>query len=87
MQDLVNYGADAIFQVGDNLNDKDIDTLIREGEEKALALQNKAAAISKDKLDIANFELNSMNLYSFEDVDYQKKRREEENIKMDELVR
>lgn len=72
MQDLVNYGADAIFQVGDNLNDKDIDTLIREGEEKALALQNKAAAISKEKLDIANFELNSMNLYSFEDVDYQK---------------
>ena len=70
MQDLVNYGADAIFQVGDNLNDKDIDTLIREGEEKALALQNKAADISKAKLDIANFELNSMNLYSFEDVDY-----------------
>ena len=87
MQDLVNYGADAIFQVGDNLNDKDIDTLIREGEEKAMALQNKAAAISKEKLDIANFELNSMNLYSFEDVDYQKQRREEENIKMDELVR
>ncbi len=28
-----------------------------------------------------------MNLYSFEDVDYQKQRREEENIKMDELVR
>ncbi len=42
MQDMVNYGADAIFQVGDNLNDKDIDTLIREGEAKANALQQKA---------------------------------------------
>lgn len=38
MQDLVNYGADAIFQVGDNLNDKDIETLISEGEKKATAL-------------------------------------------------
>ena len=28
-----------------------------------------------------------MNLYSFEDVDYQKQRREEENIKLNELVR
>ena len=32
MQDMVNYGADGIFQVGDSLDDKDIDTLIREGE-------------------------------------------------------
>ena len=28
MADMVNYGADAIFQVGDSLNQKDIDTLI-----------------------------------------------------------
>ena len=38
MIDMVNYGADAIFEVGDNLNDKDIETLIREGELKATAL-------------------------------------------------
>lgn len=35
---MVNYGADAIFEVGDHLNDKDIETLIREGEQKANAL-------------------------------------------------
>ena len=34
-----------------------------------------------------DFELNSMNLYNFEDVDYAKKRREEENIKLNEHVR
>ena len=38
MIDMVNYGADEIFEVGDNLNDKDIETLIREGELKATAL-------------------------------------------------
>lgn len=70
MQDMVNYGADAIFQVGDNLNDKDIDTLIREGEAKANALQQKATQLSKEKMDLTNFEMNSMNLYNFEDVDY-----------------
>jgi hypothetical protein len=34
-----------------------------------------------------DFELNSMNLYNFEDVDYAKQRREEENLKLNELVR
>jgi len=42
--------------------------------------------MSKEKLDITNFEMNSMNLYSFEDVDYAKARREEENLKMNEYV-
>ena len=38
MMDMVNYGADAIFQVGDNLNEKDIETLIQEGEHRAKKL-------------------------------------------------
>jgi len=38
-------------------------------------------------MDITNFEMNSMNLYNFEDVDYAKQRREEENLKLNELVR
>jgi len=73
--------------VGDNLNDKDIETLIREGEEKAIALQQKAAQVSKEKINMIDFEMNSMNLYNFEDVDYAKARREEENLKMSEFVR
>lgn len=84
---MVNYGADAIFQVGDNLNDKDIDTLIREGETKANALQQKATQLSKEKMDLTNFEMNSMDLYNFEDVDYARKRREEENLRLTEYVR
>jgi hypothetical protein len=61
--------------------------LIREGEEKAIALQQKAAQVSKEKMNMIDFEMNSMNLYNFEDVDYAKQRREEENLKMSEFVR
>lgn len=84
---MVNYGADAIFQVGDNLNDKDIETLIIEGENKARALTQKAADISKEKMNMLDFQMNNMNLYNFEDVDYAKQRRDDENFKLNELVR
>jgi len=72
MMDMVNYGADAIFQVGDNLNQQDIETLIMEGERKARALTQKAADISKEKMNMLDFQMNNMNLYNFEDVDYAK---------------
>lgn len=38
MQDMLNYGADKIFEVGDIVNEKDIEILIAEGEKSALAL-------------------------------------------------
>jgi calcineurin-like phosphoesterase len=38
MQDMLNYGADAIFTVGNSFSDRDIDALIEEGERKALNL-------------------------------------------------
>jgi hypothetical protein len=35
LKDMVNYGADAIFDMGSDLDDDDIEKVIREGEEKA----------------------------------------------------
>lgn len=32
---MVNYGADAIFEIGSQIDDDDIEELIRQGEEKA----------------------------------------------------
>lgn len=72
MQDMLNYGADKIFEVGDIVNEKDIESLIAEGEKSALALQKRAAEVSKEKMNMADFTMNTMNLYSFEDVDYAK---------------
>jgi hypothetical protein len=36
MQEMLNYGADAIFTIGSNLKDKDIDQMIEDGERRAL---------------------------------------------------
>jgi SWI/SNF-related matrix-associated actin-dependent regulator of chromatin subfamily A member 5 len=87
MIDMVNYGADGIFQVGDQLDDRDIDTLIREGEERAMSIFKKANSAAQDKLNLSDFTMNSMNLYQFEDVDYAKKRRAEEQEKIMEQVK
>lgn len=69
---MVNYGADGIFQVGNELCDQDIDSLIEEGKNRANNLATEAADKMKDKMNMADFEMNTMNLYQFEDVDYAK---------------
>ena len=72
MQDMVNYGADGIFAVGNQLCDQDIDKLIDEGQKRAMNMQQEASEKMKDKMNMADFEFNTMNLYEFEDVDYAK---------------
>ena len=46
MADMVNYGADAIFTVGSNVNDKDIDALIEDGLQRS----NNAALTAEKKI-------------------------------------
>ena len=84
---MVNYGADGIFQVGNELCDQDIDSLIQEGKNRANNMQSEAADKMKDKMNMADFEMNTMNLYQFEDVDYAKQKRDEAQIKVDEYLR
>ena len=38
LKDMVNYGADAIFEIGSNIDDEDIEEMIKNGEEKAMNL-------------------------------------------------
>ena len=74
---MVNYGADAIFEIGSDVDDDDIEELIKNGEAKALDIQKQADEIMKEKFDMVNFEMNSCNLYQFEDVDYLKEKRKD----------
>jgi hypothetical protein len=60
---MVNYGADAIFEIGSNCDDDDIDNIIKEGEIRATLLQQQAEQVMKEKFDMINFEMNSCNLY------------------------
>ena len=87
MQEMVNYGADGIFAVGNELCDQDIDTLIDEGKRRAQGMQEEAQQKMEGKMNMADFELNTMNLYQFEDVDYAKQKRDEAQLKVDEYLR
>ena len=77
LKDMVNYGADAIFEMGSNIDERDIEQMIIEGEEKAKNINAQFDDTIKEKFNMANFEMNSCNLYEFEDVDYLKEKRKE----------
>lgn len=76
---MVNYGADEIFRMGSvDVQDEDIETLIKKGLERADNQQKKAEEIVKDKFNMLDFQMNSVNMYQFEDVDYLKEKRKEQ---------
>ena len=54
--------------------------MIKDGEEKARDINNQAEEMMKDKFDMTNFEMNSCNLYQFEDVDYLKEKRKDAEL-------
>ena len=79
LKDVMNYGADEIFKIGDTFTDEDIETMINKGLENATMLQNKVnEKIDDTKFDLINFEMKPSHYYEFEDEDYLKKRREEQ---------
>ena len=77
LRDMVNYGADAIFDMGSDVEDEDIEKIIKEGEDKARNLDAQAEKILENKFNMLNFEMNSCNLYEFEDIDYLQVKRKE----------
>jgi hypothetical protein len=53
--------------------------MIQKGEDRANEIQQKAEEVLQDKFNMLDFQINSVNMYQFEDVDYlQEKRREQE---------
>lgn len=60
---MVNYGADAIFEIGSNIDDDDLEKMIKDGEERAFNLNKQAEDIMKEKFNMINFEMNACNLY------------------------
>ena len=87
LKDVMNYGADEIFKVGDTCTDEDIEIMINKGLENATQLQNKVdEKIDDTKFDLVNFEMKPSHYYDFEDEDYLKKRREEQKKVITENV-
>ena len=87
LKDVVNYGADEIFKVGDAVTDEDIESMIQKGLDNAQTLQQKVNdKIDDTKFDMINFEMKPSHYYDFEDEDYLKKRREEQKKVINENV-
>jgi hypothetical protein len=75
---MVNYGADEIFKVGStDVQDEDIELLIKRGLDKAETMQKRAENVIKDKFNMLDFQVNTVNMYQFEDVDYLQEKRKE----------
>ena len=87
LKDVVHYGADEIFKVGDTITEEDIEDMIKKGLDDASALKQKVDdKIDEDKFDMANFEMKPNNYFDFEDEDYRQKRREEQKKIINENV-
>jgi SWI/SNF-related matrix-associated actin-dependent regulator of chromatin subfamily A member 5 len=87
LKDVVNYGADEIFKIGDTCTEDDIEEMIKKGFENATDLKNKVDdKIDETKFDLINFEMKPSHYYDFEDEDYLKKRREEAKKVINENV-
>ena len=53
---MVNYGADEIFKVGStDVQDEDIELLIKRGLDKAETMQKRAENVIKDKFNMIDF--------------------------------
>jgi hypothetical protein len=76
-QDMVNYGADAIFEIGSDIDEMDLEKMIEEGEQRVQTLNKEAEDLMKEKFNMVNFEMNPCNLYEFEDIDYLKEKRKD----------
>jgi len=64
---MVNYGADEIFRMGTtDVQDEDIEELIKKGLERADKQQRKAEEVIKDKFNMVDFQVNTINIYQFE---------------------
>ena len=74
---MVNYGADAIFEIGSDIDEMDIEQMIKDGEDRAKTLNMEAEEMMKEKFNMVNFEMNPCNLYEFEDIDYLKEKRKD----------
>jgi len=88
LSSMISYGADSIFKAGDDITSEDIDIIIQKGEQQAKELQEKSDKIVSQKYDMKNFEINTCNLWEFEDQDYFQKRKEiEQKIIADNVVK
>ena len=80
LQEMLHYGADAIFKATDedqDITEADLALILQRGEYKFEKLnQDLEEELERKKMNLVDFE-SKIDLWQFESVDYSKKRREE----------
>eukprot|EP01022_Parablepharisma_sp_SALTPOND_P033035 TRINITY_DN88077_c0_g1_i1.p1 TRINITY_DN88077_c0_g1~~TRINITY_DN88077_c0_g1_i1.p1 ORF type:complete len:953 (+),score=162.07 TRINITY_DN88077_c0_g1_i1:578-3436(+) len=88
LKQMLQFGADQVFEGNDDMfkGEEDIDKLILKGEEQAKDMSKKVDEKIKAQYNLANFSINALNLYEFENEDYREKKRVEEKKAMNKAL-
>jgi len=78
LKTMIQHGASEIFRSSGNLTDEDIDILLERGERKTTEKNSKFESMfNKQGSNMLDLAINDLNYYTFEDVDYQKMKKDE----------
>lgn len=75
LKDLVTYGSKVIFKAQEGtLQNQDLDMLLERGEQRAIEMNKKVENyLQKNKEQLFDLGINSINVYEFEGADYKEK--------------
>lgn len=89
LQDMLHYGADAIFKTTEDesdIKDEDIEAILTRGDERMSQMHSEIDnQIDQKKMNLVDFE-SKIDLWRFEDFDYSKKRKEESKNAIQEAI-
>ena len=81
LKNMIQFGASEIFRSAGNITEDDIDVLLARGERKTIEKNSRLEKVlKKEEKNLLDLAINDLNYYTFEDVDYQKKKNDEAAI-------
>ncbi len=88
LRDMLQFGADQIFEGKEDMfeGEEDIEALIEKGEEKVMKMNKMVDEKIKSQYNLADFTINTLNLYEFENEDYREKKRAEEKKALNQAL-
>jgi SWI/SNF-related matrix-associated actin-dependent regulator of chromatin subfamily A member 5 len=88
LKEMLQFGADQILEGCDDLmeSEADIEALIAKGEQRAKEMSKQVEEKIKAQYNMADFSLNTLNLYEFENEDYRQKKRQEEKKALNQAL-
>ncbi len=86
MKEMLQYGASTIFKATDNtITDAEIDELLNKGQARTDALNNQMQKQLKAPDDLANLNMDSINIFDFMQRDQESKFQDEQAIKLNAI--